>query len=152
METKKKVKEIDFDVEHLFLMDIRREELMGIMSLKDVDRRFEALGKASIQASTFTYDGVVLFSAGYYELWPGVVECWMIPSIHVKKHIFTFCKLLKTYVRAIIVREECHRFQTTAPDDELHARWMQFLGLEKEGTLKKYTHNEQDYCMYARTV
>jgi hypothetical protein len=148
----KTIKEVDFDIEHLYLMDIRKEELMGIMTLKDVDRRLDALGHNSIQATTFTCDGVVLFSAGYYELWPGVIECWMIPSSHVKKVMYTFCKLLKTYVRAIIEREECHRFQASAPDDELHARWMKFLELEKEGTMKKYTHNGQDYCMYARTI
>ncbi len=133
-------------------MDIRDEELNGVMTLLDVEKRFDALGKQSLSASTFTYNGKLLFSAGYFELWPGVLECWMIPSIHVKSAMFTFCKLLRGYVRAIIEQEECHRFQTTTPNDELHHRWMTFLGMEKEGTLRKYTHNGQDYCMYSRVV
>ena len=152
MGIRKKVELIDFHPEHLVLMDIRDEETAGVMTLEDSYDRFEMMGNASIEAKTSLSDGRIIFCAGYVELWPGVIECWMIPSIHVKKAMFTFSKLLKEYVHAIIDREECHRFQTSCPDDRLHARWMKFLGLKKEGTLKQYTHHKQDYCMYARTI
>ena len=152
METQKKFEVIRFNVHHLEVMDIRDQERRGVMSLPDTKTRFELMAENSIDAKTFMYDGRILFVAGYYQLWEGVVECWMIPSEHVKTATLGFCKILKAYVDDIIEEQNCHRFQTTAPDDELHARWMRFLGLEKEGVMKKYTHDKQDECMYARVL
>ena len=120
------------------------------MSLDDYYERFLVLSKCSVDCATFTYGDIMLFCAGYVSLWPGVVECWMIPSIHVEKYKVKCAKLLKKYVEDIMSKEKWHRIQTTAPDDELHARWMKFLGLKKEGVLRKFTHNKKDYCMYAR--
>ena len=83
-------------------------------------------------------------------MWPGVMACWMIPSDNVKLASLSFCKVIKGYVDAIIEREDCHRVQTTSPDDEFHARWMKFLGMKNEGILRNYTPEKEDHCMYAR--
>ncbi len=155
METQKKAKFVEtipFHVEHLDLLDAREEERTGILALTDTKQRFERLGAGSIESKTFLYDGRILFIAGYVELWPGVVDCWMLPSIYVKTARMKFCKILKAYVDDIIGDMECHRFQTTAPDDAAHERWMKFLGLEKEGTLRKFTPNQKTYCMYAKVI
>lgn len=147
----KKVETIAFSSEHLKLMDIREEEKQGIMSLDDVIGRFDAMSAASLDAKTFIYDGRIIFVAGFNELWPGVIECWMVPSIYVKTVRIEFCKILRRYVHDIMELYNCHRLQTSSPDDELHARWMKFLGLKREGLLRKFTHTGQDYVMYART-
>ena len=152
METQKKYSTVPFNVSHLQLMYLRQEELESIMNLEDAQARFESLTHLSIDAKTFMYDGRVIFCAGFFEQWPGVIECWMMPSIHVKSASIGFCRILRGYVNDIIKEFGCHRFQTNSPDDELHARFMKFLGLKKEGVMKKYTHNQKDYCVYARTV
>lgn len=152
METQKKYETIPFEVEHLQVMDIRQEEEESLFTLEDVEDRFRCLKELSIDAKAFMYDGRIIFCAGYYEQWPGVIECWMVPSIHVQKAKLGFCRILKGYVDDIIGFHKCHRFQTTAPNDDLHARWMRFLGLEKEGTMRLYTHDQKDYCMYAKVV
>lgn len=152
MEMQKKYETVPFNVHHLEVMDIRNLEEIGIMTLPNSKTRFEAMTETSIDCKSFLYDGRVIFCAGYYELWPGVIECWMVPSKNVEKAKLGFCRILRNYVNGIIEERKCHRFQTTTPDDELHHRWMRFLGMEKEGVLKKYTHKGKDYCMYARTV
>ena len=148
----KKFETVPFNVNHLHLMDVRQEEVESIMNLVDVEDRFQALANISIDCKTFMYDGRIIFCAGYFEQWPGVIECWMMPSIYVKSVSLGFCRILRGYVNDIIKEFGCHRFQTNSPDDDFHARWMKFLGLEKEGVMKKYTHNQKDYCVYARTV
>lgn len=148
----KKVETLDFIPEHLRLMDIREHEMQGVMALEDVMDRFQVMAEMSLEAKTFISDGRIIFVAGFVQLWPGVVECWMVPSIYVKTIRTEFCRILRRYVYDIMDQYKCHRFQTSAPDDELHARWMRFLGLEREGLLKKYTHSQQDYVMYARTI
>ncbi len=152
MGIQKRVEQVDFHVEHLVLMDWRDEEANGIMTLEDAYDRFRSLGEMSIAASTYISDGRIIFCAGYHQLWPGVIECWMVPSKYVKTIRLEFCKILRKYVDDIIREQKCHRFQTSIPDDEPHARWMEFLGLKREGVLRKYTHNQKDYVMYARTI
>lgn len=149
--TLKKVETIDFHPTHLDVMDIRQEEITGVMTLDNAYEHFKALGEHSIEAKTFLYDGRVLFCAGFLRLWEGVAECWMIPSIYVGSAPLTFSKILRQYVYDIMDSGDFHRLQTTTPDDAKHDRWMRFLGLKKEGILRKYTHNQQDYVMYART-
>ena len=152
METQKKFKIVPFEVEHLDVMDLRPDELEDVMALDDWFDRFTHLKDASIEAKTFSYDGRIIFCAGFMEFFPGVIDCWMMPSIHVNTAKLQFCRVLKAYVDDIIKEYKCHRFQTNAPNDELHARWMKFLGLEKEGVMKKFTHNKQDSCMYAKVM
>ncbi len=152
MGTQKKVDMIDFHPHHLDVMEIRQEEMEGIMALDDAFTRFEAMAKMSIDCKTFVSDGRIIFCAGFFQLWPGVIECWMVPSKYVENSTLQFCKILRQYVHDIIEEYKCHRFQTTAPDDELHARWMKFLGLEKEGILRKYDHNQKNHCIYSRIV
>lgn len=152
MGTQKKFNVVPFNVNHLHLMELRQEEIESVMALEDTQERFEFLGDHGLIAKTFTYNGRIIFSAGCIELWPGVLDCWMMPTIHVQTAKLEFCRTLRAYVNDIIDQFGCHRFQTTAPDDELHARWMRFLKMEKEGVMKKFTHNKKDYCMYARTV
>lgn len=148
----KKVEIFEFNPDHLNVIDIREEEAQGVMTLPDYYERFSMAAEKSIEANSYAYDGIMLFSAGYMELWPGVIECWMVPSIHVEKYKMTFCKLLKNYVDKILREQTCHRLQATAPDDELHNRWMGFLGLKKEGVMKQYTHTKQDYAIFGRTI
>jgi len=150
MATKKKVEIFEFHPDHLEVMDIREEEIQGVMTLPDSYERFLMMSKLSIDAATFTYGNTMLFCSGYYQLWPGVLECWLVPSKQVEEHKFTFCRLLKNYINNIIKDKKCHRFQTTTPNDETHHRWMEFIGFRKEGVMKQYTHTKQDYCMYAR--
>ena len=147
MATQKRIETIKFRPEHLEVMSIREKEEKGIMQLEDAFTRFEGMAKISIDAKTFMYDGRIIFCAGYFQLWPGVIECWMVPSKYVKTVTLQFCKILKQYVDDIIREYKCHRFQTTAPDDDLHARWMKFLKLEKEGVLRKYDYKQKDHCM-----
>lgn len=152
MEIHKKFETVPFSATHLDVMELREEEKEGVMALEGIRERFEGLAERCIDSKSFLYDGRIIFCAGYFELWPGVIECWMMPSIYVQTVKIEFCRLLRSYVSDIMIGTKCHRFQTPAPDDELHARWMRFLGLKREGVMKKYTHNQKDYCLYARTV
>ena len=152
METQKKYSSIAFNAFHLEVMDIRQEEQESIMALPETGTRFEYLAESSIDAKTFMYDGRIIFCAGYKELWPGVIDCWMIPSIYVETAKIGFCRMLRNYIDDIIKEQGCHRFQTTSPDDDFHERWMRFMGMQKEGTMRQFTHTKRSYSMYSRVV
>ena len=144
--TQKRVKVIDFEPEHIALMEVK--DNVSSSNLKIEKLKF--MKERSIHSITLLCDERVVLCGGFLPLWPGVIACWMIPSNNVKIAALSACKVIKGYVDAIIEREDCHRVQTTSPDDEFHARWMKFLGMENEGVLRKYTPEQDDHCMYAR--
>jgi hypothetical protein len=41
------------------------------------------------------------------------------------------------------------RFQTVAVDDNLHNRWLSFIGFEVEGLMKEYSVDGEDYKLWA---
>lgn len=145
-----KIKIVEFNVRHLEVMEVRDVEAFGCLQLTDAFDRIDRMGKASIQAWTFMYEGRILFCAGFYKLFPGVGEAWMIPSKYARTAPIYFARTLKHYVENIAEDFRLHRFQTTSPDDPFHERFMTWLGFKKEGTMEKFTHDKKNYCIYAR--
>lgn len=146
------VKIIKFDPKHLDLMEIRPLELHGVFELADACDRMARVAKASIQAVTFLFDGRVLCCAGFHELWPGVLEVWMIPSIYVKRLPISFPRMIRRYLDNIFEDFGAHRVQTTSHDDPFHARWMEWLGFKNETPegMRKFTYDKQTMCIYSR--
>ena len=60
-----------------------------------------------------------------------------------------FAKCIKRALNSGIF-ETYHRIQIQAMDDDLHNRWLKFLGFELEGVFKKYDAQGNDYKMWAR--
>lgn len=135
---------------HIELMDIRDIEIASSFTLPDVKERITMMNNAAIEAGTFSLDGRIIFAAGVMQLWPGVLEGWIIPTIYVPDYPVWFVKKIKGYFEAFAETFKCHRFQTYTFSDEQHEKWMELLGFTKEGTLKEYSHNKKDYSIFAR--
>ena len=143
------VKVIPFDVEHIKLMDIREHELFGILSLDSMVSRLKALQSLG-EGGTLIYQGVILGALGFYEMWPGVCEVWVIPSIHIPKYSKIFAKKVKTYLQMLQKVKQFHRIQVIALDNNQHERWLQWLGFESEGVLLKYSMKKQNYKIWSK--
>lgn len=144
------LKIVAFNTKHLDLLEAREIEGLGFLKLPDAPARMERMAKDSEQSGTFIYDGRILFCAGYFFLWPGVIEVWMIPSIYVKDYPVVFYRTVTRYLKRLETDLKCHRVQTTSYADEFHAKWMDRLGFHSEGVMKKFTHDKRDLCLYAR--
>lgn len=145
----KKLETHKFRADHFDLMDMRPEELAG--STKEVaKKRMVEIAMQSAQVFTYTYDGRVIAIMGFIFLWDGVIQGWVVPSVHVYTAPFGFAKTVKRYIEVLAETFKCHRFQTGTYDDEFHRRWMEWLGFEYEGTSKKFTPDKKDYLNYAR--
>lgn len=99
--------------------------------------------------STMLYKGQILCLLGFYQLWPGVINVWIFPSIYAAQHPMVFLRAAKKYTKAILDDFPCHRLQSLAVADELHNAWMTFLGFKKEGLLEKYTPDMVSYEQWA---
>jgi len=143
------LKLVPFKIQHLDLMDIREHELLGAFTLKNMRQRLENIEKTCM-ALTILYDGRVLGVMGSIEFWPGVCEVWVIPSTHIKEYSLIFARVIKKNLKNLEDVYGYHRIQVTALHDELHNRWLSYLGFKCEGILKKFSMKKQDFSIWAR--
>lgn len=92
--------------------------------------------------------GLIVAMIGYLTLWPGVIEVFVIPSIHVHKYPIAFVKNIRGWLVTLRENAELHRIQTSSLADEATDRWMRCMGFVCEGTLVGYTEKRHDYRMW----
>jgi hypothetical protein len=142
------LKTIPFNREHLTLLDAREYEKERVIPF--LNSAFLDAVERSLWSYTLVKDGQVVTCIGALPLWSGVWEVWQIPSIYVPKYILEYCRMVKGLLDACATKEKAWRLQTSSPADDLHDRWMKFIGFECEGTMREYTRFKQDFRMWAR--
>ena len=139
---------IPFKKEHIECMEIREYEQNTTMKLPQLQVAFQSWEQSNA-AGTIIHDGRVLAIMVYWELWPGVCELYVLPSIYTEKYPLDFSKTIKRLLDSGIF-SSYRSLQIQAPDDDLHNRWVKFLKFDKEGTFKKYDQLGNDLNMWAR--
>lgn len=139
-----------FHPKHLDLLNIKEEWKKTVLNL---DRAKMILGNIpggeAGDALTLVIDGRVIACFGYFLVFPGVVEVWLIPSIHIDKYSLTFVRIVRRYLDQTAALFQWHRIQTVTEMDGRHRKWMKVLGFKEEGILEKY-FNHKDYVISAR--
>lgn len=134
--------------DHFDLLEPRDHEANSMA----VDPLSGAAAKNLIEASicsTMLYNGKILCILGFYQLWPGVLNVWIFPSVYAARHPIVFLRAARRYVSGILADIPCHRIQTLSIADKLHNDWMTFLGFKKEGYLAGYTADRVSYEMWS---
>lgn len=140
---------IPFEKDHLTKITLRDVE-------KNILKSPNGFMPKVIAASSFGTSGTFLFNkeilccAGYISLWSGVADFWILPSTLVAKYPIQFSKAMKAYFDNVANSENLHRAQTVSIDDELHCRWLEWLGFECEGVLKQYSMDKKNYKMWGK--
>lgn len=105
----------------------------------------------SCSALTIKKDDLVLGIVGYSYVNPWTMELFLLPSKELPNHALAFARLMRYYREEVIDKYNWHRLQIISPSDELHKRWVKFLKLDFEGTLKGYGWDKLDYDSWAIT-
>ncbi len=93
---------------------------------------------------------ILIGIVGGVQVRKGVLEAWMVPSIHVKKYKISFMRALHRVLYYVASELKLRRIQMTI-DDKRNAKWAESLGFEFEAELKDYGHNREPEWLYART-
>jgi hypothetical protein len=133
---------IPFRKEHLACMEIREHESHLIS-----DETLEGLEHSV--AITGIVDGRIISCGGIIPYHHGNAEIWQIPSIYVQSVTLEYARFVRKWIEEQQRLFCLHRMETLCLDDELHNRWMRFLGFQKEGTKRKWV-NDMDYCLWGR--
>lgn len=140
------IKLVDFKPEHL-----------NHFNLKDLDVNIQPMRELAVifksgPAYTLFKDGEIVTIGGVAKLWKGVGEAWALVSQPVK-HPVLFHKTIKTMLDFIIKNERLHRVQAVVFVNNIAGhRWIESLGFQGEGILKKYGPDKQDAVRYARVL
>lgn len=96
-------------------------------------------------------EGHLVAAGGVHFYWPGVGEAWTFMTSSLHKYRFSVHKHVYRLLNDIINRHKLYRVQAVINASHQAALdWIEALGFEKEGLMKKYGPDGQDYYMYGR--
>ena len=118
--------------------------------IEDYHERVEYLLESGDFYTVLDGSTVITIGGVFFPLYPGLGEVLQLPSIHVYKARKRYCIAVKKVLESIELRYKLRRLQTQCLNDSLHNRWMTYLGYEKEGVLKQFGPDGEDYALYAK--
>jgi hypothetical protein len=142
------MKILPFHREHLKLIEAREYEREKLLPF--VGEVFLNAAECSPYCFSLVADGRVIACIGCFQLWDGVLEAWQIPSVYVQDYVISYCRVIRGLLNDAANRTGGRRIQTSSPADELHDRWMKFIGFTCEGTMKEYSRFGLDYRLWSR--
>ena len=88
---------------------------------------------------------------GLYPLWKGVAEAWMLPTEHLNDSKLIFHKASLRFFEYASDKLKLKRVQTYVCTTNYRAiKWMEMCYFDREGLLKKFGPDQNDYYIYGR--
>lgn len=134
------IKIVPYKKEHIDLMTLREHEQSLMLS----PQVFEAL-EGGI-AETAIVDGRVVCAYGAIPTVEGIANIWLIPSAYVQAEAPKVARGAKKFLEEIRADLNLHRMETVCLADDLHDRWMTFLGFTHEGVKANYFRHKTYNC------
>ena len=92
-----------------------------------------------------------IFAAGMKMIWGQVAEGWVIATSEMWKHPLSVAKAIKKDFARVARENNITRVQSAIRKDFSEGqRFAEWLGLEKEGLMRKWGFDGSDQYMYAR--
>ena len=122
--------------------------------LMDKDAEFEGDAMNLVQehlAFTGLVNNKPIFAAGMKMVWGQVAEGWVIATSEMWKHPLGVAKAIKKDFARVAKENNITRVQSAIRKDFKEGlRFAEWLGLEKEGLMRKWGFDGSDQYMYAR--
>ncbi len=131
----------NFEIEHLDNISEKYDE----SAINTIKERIALYGGGD--AFTLKCNDGVIACGGFAELWKGVAECWLILGDNFHSNWIGAARACAYHIAQ---RDEYRLQMVVDSNDEVAQRFAAWLGFEKEGLLKMYGINKQDYFMYGR--
>jgi len=144
---------IAYEPEHAVEILARPHDVKNVKANPD----FEAWAKVNALGPAWTgrriSDGKILACAGVRILWPGCGEAWAIfcdPEVVEYKYKKEAYVYILTYLKRVIEDYDLRRVQALVRADiPIAVKYIEQLGFEREGLLRKYGREGEDQYMYA---
>lgn len=142
------IKVREFDFEDVLTIELKPEDKTRLIYSSPTE--WIEIAKRGI-AYTLLYDNGILCCGGVLLYRKGFGEAWILCSRQVDEHPIITIRAVKRIMEGIIRKYNMYRLQATVRCDWQQAQgFIEFLGFQKEGRLRKYGPDESDYYMYSR--
>ena len=145
------------------LMPFRKEDLHKI-NLRPFDGKvtmgvpypLEIIARQAENGVAYTGiddNGEIIAIGGVTMIWDKVGSGWVMTSdLMVKYKVWTH-RAIKEILDLAIVKHNLHRIESIILEDHIVSQaWAERLGFEREGLLRKYDTEKNDYYLYARVL
>tara|TARA_Y100000592_G_C5464050_1_gene315653 strand:- start:1264 stop:1773 length:510 start_codon:yes stop_codon:yes gene_type:complete len=144
------VRIVRFSVSHILLMDLDPWQQSLIESYPDYLPHLEARTQTGA-GYTYLIEGKPSLSFGIVPVWQGVADAWMIRDNVVSQYAVSVCRGARLFFDLVPVTLQLHRLQFTVAKANITAiKFAEFLKFRREGLLREYTPNHEDYIAMAR--
>ena len=144
---------VPFEPGHVAEMRLRAWDAIAIASQPELaEYSAHYFKKHGVGFTALADDGIV-GAAGVVMVLPGNWEVWCYTTEMFSKYGFAIHRSVKRFLDAFAKRSDWRRFQCVVDSTyPVAVRWVEALGLEREGTLRRYGPDGQDYYQYARVT
>jgi RimJ/RimL family protein N-acetyltransferase len=96
-------------------------------------------------------DGKIVCCFGIYNLWGDVYEAWLIPHRQIGRNVVPFHRGSQRFFTYAMSKYRIKRLQITVSSQNAHAvYWAEKCYFKKEGLMKHYGPDNNDYFMMGR--
>lgn len=142
---------VPFEPGHVAEMRLRAWDAIAIATQPEFAEYSAAYFQKHGVGFTVLADDGIVGAAGVVMVLQGNWECWCYTTELFPKYSFAVHRSVKRFLDAFAKRSDWRRFQCVVDSTyPVAVRWVEALGLEREGTLRKYGPQGQDYYQYAR--
>ncbi len=96
-------------------------------------------------------EGLPVFSIGLFPHRQGVFDVWLVTTDRMKDHTISIIRDVRAWMVEMVETHGIHRLQAFVdpnfPDGE---RFVAHYGFEREGLLRAYGANREDFVLFAR--
>lgn len=136
---------VPFQEKHLYEIELR--ELERAHTTPEMLASYLTLPTSG--AVTMVCSEGIVAVTGFWEVNPGVIQVYVLPSVLVPQVPVQFIRKIKSRLNSIIDSKKAHRAQTFSVATPESDRYMGLMGFTCEGTLRKWTHDKLDYRVWA---
>jgi len=143
-------KVVEWSPMHLHLCEVTDWVEDNLKNFPDYETYLRSFTEQGL-ALTGISDGEIYCMFGVYEFWHGMAEAWMLPSKHLNRKTIVFHRAALRFFEYIAEAKALRRLQITVNAANVHAdRWARRCYFEREGLMRRYGPDGNDYWMYSR--
>ena len=140
-----------FRKEDLHKINLRPFDEQVIMGVPKVFDLIALQAQKGIAYTGVNDEGKIIAIGGVVVLWDKVGSGWVMTSDLLLKYKTWVHRSIKEILELAIVKYNLHRTESIILKDHIVSqKWAERLGFKKEGLLKKYDSNKNDYYLYSR--
>ncbi len=144
---------IPFEVSHLKDIELRDLDKQIIMSIPNSTERIVIQSQSGMAYTGIDDEGSIIAIGGVSLIWPHVGSGWVLTSELIVKYKVWTHRIIRDILDTAIKVYSLHRIESIIlKNHNVCLKWAERLGFQREGLLRKYDSQGNDYWLFGRII